>query len=183
MIRMRAAVLGSPISHSLSPVLHRAAYRALGLAWEYDAIEMLPAGMPDFLASLDDTWAGLSLTMPLKESVQPLLASLDDVARLTSSVNTVYRENGSWRGANTDVFGIVRSLADAGVHNPTSARLLGAGATARSAVAALRDLGVRSLVVCARRLEQAESVADLARHLGVDTRIEGLDPVPVDEDL
>ena len=86
---MRAAVLGAPISHSLSPALHRAAYAELGLDWTYDAIECDAAGLPGFVETLDDSWVGLSLTMPLKRAVLPLLDELLETARLTGVVNTV----------------------------------------------------------------------------------------------
>lgn len=180
---MHAAVLGSPISHSLSPILHRAAYVALGLDWTYEAIEMTTEQLPDFLASRDHTWRGLSLTMPLKESVQPLLSEIDSMALLTGSVNTVYRDDGGWRGANTDVFGIERSLREAGLAAVSSARILGAGATARSALVAMAELGVSSVVICARRIEQASALADLAVTVGLVPRIADLTPEPVTEDL
>jgi shikimate dehydrogenase len=176
-------VLGSPIAHSLSPALHRAAYSALGLDWSYEPIEMAPAGMPEFLHSLDDSWAGLSLTMPLKESVQPLLAEIDALATMTRSVNTVFRGEHGWAGANTDVFGIVRSLTEAGLTSATTARVLGAGATGRSAVAALAELGISEVVVCARRIEQAEELARLGTQLGLAMRVRDLTPEPVLEDL
>lgn len=180
---MHAAVLGSPIAHSLSPALHRAAYSALGLDWTYEPIEMTPGEMPGFLASLDDSWAGLSLTMPLKESVQPLLSHIDDVADLTGSVNTVYRGETGWCGANTDVFGMVRSLQVAGLGPITTARVLGAGATGRSAVAALAELGASEILVCARRSEKADELAQLARTLGMQARVRDLTPEAITEDL
>ncbi len=180
---MHAAVLGSPIAHSLSPALHRAAYSALGLDWTYEAIEMTPAGMPEFLSSLDDTWAGLSLTMPLKESVQTLLADIDATAALTRSVNTVYRGKIGWAGANTDVFGIVQSLNEVGLESALTARVLGAGATGRSTIAALKEFGVAEVVICARRREQAEELSCLAGELGIRARIRDLTPEPVTEDL
>jgi shikimate dehydrogenase len=182
-VRHRAAVLGSPIAHSLSPALHRAAYEALGLDFTYDAIEMTPDHLPAFLSSLDDAWIGLSLTMPLKESVQPLLSEIDEVALRTSAVNTVYRHDSGWAGSNTDVFGISTSLREVLPSEPRTARLLGAGATARSAVAAMSDLGVQSLVVCARRATQAQEIAQLARSFGIEADVCDLDPVPVREDL
>jgi shikimate dehydrogenase len=163
-----AAVLGSPIAHSLSPVLHRAAYAALGLDWTYDAVEVDEAGLPAFVAGLDGTWAGLSLTMPLKGAVLPLLAEVDPLAAALRSVNTVLPAgDGTWRGTNTDVDGIVQALRRAGVVAPVSATVLGAGATARSAVAALARLGVPNLTVCARRPDAAEAVAALAEAVGV----------------
>jgi shikimate dehydrogenase len=135
----RAAVLGSPIAHSLSPALHRAAYAALGLDWSYDAVECREEDLP---AVLDRPWAGLSLTMPLKRAVMPLLDEVSDLARAVGCANTVVFEEGRRRGFNTDVHGIVAALAEAGVGAPASAVVLGAGATACSALAALRDLGL-----------------------------------------
>ncbi|MCW7991352.1 shikimate dehydrogenase, partial [Streptomyces platensis subsp. clarensis] len=88
--RRRAAVLGSPIAHSLSPVLHRAAYRELGLDdWSYDRFEVDEAALPGFVGELDSSWAGLSLTMPLKRAIIPLLDEVTDVAASVEAVNTV----------------------------------------------------------------------------------------------
>jgi len=176
-VSRRAAVLGSPIAHSLSPALHRAAYKSLGLDWSYDAIEVDESSLPAFLASLDSSWAGLSLTMPLKECVLDLVDEVDDEARLLRSVNTVLPTRAGWRGTNTDVYGMVESLVRAGVeHEPASATILGAGATARSAVAALARLGVTSVLVCARRPEPANAVAVLAQALGLKSQVAALEP-------
>lgn len=173
----RAAVLGSPIAHSLSPALHRAAYAALGLDWRYEPIEVDQASLAAFMAGLDPTWAGLSLTMPLKETVIELLSEVDDEARLLRSVNTVLPSPRGWRGTNTDVFGIVESLRRAGADesNP-SVTILGAGATARSALAAVARMGASSVVVCARRPEAAAEIVSLASSFAVDARGASLDP-------
>jgi shikimate dehydrogenase len=120
-------------------VLHRAAYAALDLDWTYDAIEVDADGLPSFLASLDDTWAGLSLTMPLKQAVLPLLASRSDLVAAVEAANTVLLP--ARHGENTDVAGIVYALAEAEVPAPRRAVVLGGGATARSALAALAQLG------------------------------------------
>ena len=176
---MRAAVLGSPIAHSLSPALHRAAYAALGLDWTYDAIEVDEAGLPAVIASLDADWAGLSLTMPLKEAVIPLLADVDQEARTIRSVNTVLPHREGWRGTNTDVYGMTTALLEHGLDaTPRLAVVLGAGATARSAIAALHRLGTPVVVVCARRPEPAAEVVEIARLLGLRARVAGLDPDP-----
>jgi shikimate dehydrogenase len=164
----RAAVLGSPIAHSLSPTLHRAAYAALGLDWSYDAIEVDEAGLPGFLATLGPEWVGLSLTMPLKEAVLPLLSGIDADAARVRAVNTVLPDGGGWRGTNTDIDGMVTALRRLGCTGGRGV-VLGGGATARSAVAALQRLGLESLVVVARRPEAAEDVAALAD--GVPVRI------------
>ncbi len=173
----RAAVLGSPISHSLSPTLHRAAYASLGLDWTYDAFDVTEEQLPGFLDSLDESWIGLSLTMPLKERIIPLLTTIDPVAARVGAVNTALRRAHGWDGANTDIDGIVEALQRAGI-DPASATatLLGAGATARSAVAALQRLGISRLTVCARRPEAARTVADLAESLGMECLARDLAP-------
>lgn len=163
----RAAVLGSPISHSLSPVLHEAAYRALGLrGWSYTAIEMTEPGLAHFVAGLDDSWRGLSLTMPLKEVAFDVAAEVTPLARSARAINTlVRRPDGAWKGDNTDVHGIVSALRR--VDHGGAARILGAGATARSALIALHNLGVGRIDVAARRPEAALTLADLAERLGM----------------
>ena len=124
---MRAAVLGSPISHSLSPALHRAAYAALDLPWRYEVIELLPAGLPAFLDGLDDHWVGLSLTMPLKQTVLPLLGTASELVRITGAANTVVLTGSERHGHNTDVAGIVVALREAGLERPQTGAVLGAG--------------------------------------------------------
>src|SRR5688572_11268753 len=104
--RRRLGVLGSPIEHSKSPSLHRAAYAELGLDWEYVAIEVDGPGLPAFIESRDETWRGLSLTMPLKHDVLPLLDGVDEVAVLAGAANTVLFDSAGRRGFNTDVGGI-----------------------------------------------------------------------------
>ena len=163
---MRAAVLGSPIAHSLSPVLHRAAYDALGLAWTYDAIEVLPADLASFVGSLDATWAGLSLTMPLKQTVLPLLDSASKLVVGTGAANTVLLLGGECRGENTDVAGIVEALREAGVSSVAQSVVLGGGATAASAVAALQQLGDPAPTVLVRSALRAGPLLAAAARLG-----------------
>lgn len=168
MVLRHAAVLGSPISHSLSPAMHRAAYAALGLDWAYEAIEVDEAGLAPFLASLDDSWAGLSLTMPLKEAVIDLLVDVDPTASALASVNTVLPAQGGWRGTNTDVTGIVQALREAGLRpGARTGLILGAGATARSALAAMAGLGITDVLVSARRVGAAAGLLPLAEAFGV----------------
>jgi shikimate dehydrogenase len=181
----RAAVLGSPIAHSLSPTLHRAAYRFLGLDWDYTAIECTELEFPGFFASLDGEWRGLSLTMPLKEVVLTVVEDVSDVARAVHSANTVFRAGPDhpWQATNTDISGMENALREIGVASVTSARVLGAGATARSAIAAIAGLGGSSVVIHARRPEAATAVADLARRLGLEPGIADLTPVAAECDL
>ncbi len=124
----RAAVLGSPIAHSLSPVLHRAAYRELGLgAWTYDRFEIDEAALPAFVEGLGQEWAGLSLTMPLKRAVMPLLDEISETAASVEAVNTVvFTEDGRRVGDNTDIPGMVAALRERGIEQVDSAAVLGA---------------------------------------------------------
>jgi shikimate dehydrogenase len=165
-------VLGSPIGHSLSPVLHRAAYAQLGLDWTYDAIEVDEAGLPGFLSACGPQWAGLSLTMPLKRAVLPLLDSASDLVGVVGAANTVVFSDAGLVGHNTDVAGMIGALraidAAAG-----PAMVLGGGATAASALAALAGLGCPSVVVCARRPEAAGELAVVAERLEVTLEVRG----------
>ncbi len=164
----RAAVLGSPIAHSLSPALHTAAYAALGLdGWTYTAIECDEAGLPGLLASCDRRWVGLSLTMPLKRAVLPLLDRTEPLAAEVGGANTVVFERDERHGYNTDVSGMVTALAEAGITRPASAAILGAGATACAALAALRETGLASVVVLVRDQARAGDLLAAASRLGV----------------
>src|SRR4051794_40926681 len=146
---MRAAVLGSPIAHSLSPVLHQAAYEALGLSgWSYEAIECDEAALRQVLERLERLGrAGASLTMPLKRAVLPMLAQTDRVVSDVGACNTVLFGgiDGDWHGANTDVPGMVAALRAGGRKAASSAMVLGGGATAASAIAALAEVGVSAI--------------------------------------
>ncbi|OPC84786.1 shikimate dehydrogenase [Embleya scabrispora] len=165
----RAAVLGSPIRHSLSPVLHRAAYAELGLThWSYDAFEIDEAALPGFVAELDASWAGLSLTMPLKRAIRPLLDEIGAVARDVDAVNTVVcAADGRRVGENTDVPGLVAALRERGVERVESAAVLGAGATATSALAALREVTDGPVRVYVRGAEREREMHAAGERLGV----------------
>lgn len=169
---MRAAVLGKPVAHSLSPVLHRAAYEALGFTdWSYDLAECDEAGLAGYVNSRGPDWAGLSLTMPLKRAVLPLLDHVDHLAAATGGANTVvFRPEGRY-GYNTDVQGIVDALTEAGVAAPASVMILGAGATACSALAAVGELGAPGADVMARDASRAGGVLATASRLGLQVRL------------
>ena len=164
-------MLGSPIAHSLSPVLHRAAYDALGLAdWTYDAIECDETALHDVLSRLERAGcAGASLTMPLKRAVLPMLVRTDRVVADVGACNTVLfgGVDGDWHGANTDVPGMVAALRAGGVGRESSAMVLGGGATAASAMAALAELGVAEVAVYLRRPEAAGELVAVAERIGV----------------
>jgi shikimate dehydrogenase len=173
---MKAAVLGKPIAHSLSPALHRAAYRELGLDdWTYDLFECDEAALPAFVGSRGPEWAGLSLTMPLKVAVLPLLDHVDPMAVATGGANTVvFRPEGRY-GYNTDVQGIVDALHEAGVTVPGQVAIVGAGATACSALAAAGELGAPGAEVFLRDPARAAAVQATADRLGLALRLRPLE--------
>lgn len=171
----RAAVLGSPVGHSLSPVLHQAAYRALNLnGWRYDAYQVDEAALPAFLSGLSPEagrWAGLSLTMPLKRAVIPLLDQISDTAASVEAVNTVvFHPDGRRLGENTDIPGMLAALRDRGVATVSSAAVLGAGATASSALAALAQICSGEVTSYVRSVARAEALSRTAHRLGIRLR-------------
>jgi len=171
----RCAVLGSPIAHSLSPLLHRTAYARLGLDWTYAAHEVTEQTLPTYLAGLDPSWRGLSLTMPLKRAVLPLLDEADAVVRTVGAANTVLLSPGRRAGANTDVSGLVTalqtSLSDVTRAPDGRALVVGAGATAAAALASLADLGMHAVDLHVRDPARADEARLVAGRLGLDARV------------
>ncbi|HEY3261803.1 MAG TPA: shikimate dehydrogenase [Pseudonocardiaceae bacterium] len=168
----RAAVLGKPVRHSLSPVLHNAAYAALGLrGWHYDLFECDEAGLPGFVSRLGPEWAGLSLTMPLKRVALTVADQVSPLATAVGAANTLVLgvANGrpTRRAENTDVAGIVAALREAGLPRAERAVVLGAGGTAQAALAALQTLGVTAPTIVVRAPERAADLVAAARRLGV----------------
>ncbi|MEE6267233.1 shikimate dehydrogenase [Streptomyces diastatochromogenes] len=168
----KAAVLGSPIAHSLSPVLHRAAYDELGLTgWEYGRHEVDESGLPGFLEGLGPEWAGLSLTMPLKRAVIPLLDEITPTAASVEAVNTVvFSPDGRRRGDNTDIPGMLAALRERGVQQVERAAVLGAGATASSALAALARICTGEVTAYVRSAARADEMRGWGERLGVLVR-------------
>ncbi len=181
--RIRAAVLGSPVGHSLSPVLHNAAYAALGLTWwRYEAIECDESGLPAFLDRCGPDWAGLSLTMPLKRAVLPLLDRAEPLVTEVGGANTVLLAAEQRLGYNTDVPGMVRALR---AHDPSAGRparpagpalIIGGGATACAALAALRALGEESATVLVRDLRRTGELRASADRLAMSVEVRLLEP-------
>ncbi len=181
----RAAVLGHPVAHSLSPVLHAAAYRALGLdGWEYGVHDITEDTLEGFLHDVDPGWAGLSLTMPLKQVVIPLLDHVEPLAEAVGAVNTVLfsgvggagRGGVTSTGTNTDVHGIVAALREGlGTRRVSDAVVLGGGATAASALAALAELGCASPRVFVRSLERIGPLRAAVARMGVSPTFEVFD--------
>jgi shikimate dehydrogenase len=171
----RCAVLGSPVEHSLSPALHRAAYRHLGLDWQYDAIRVEEDELAAFVAGLGPQWRGLSLTMPLKRAAAALADSSSEVVQLLGVANTLLLRAGGRHAENTDVTGIRAALAEQGVGWVGSAAVLGGGSTATSAVAALAAM-TDHVVVCVRSPQRTGSLEAVAEAVGIR-----LDVVPWDQ--
>jgi shikimate dehydrogenase len=171
-VRHRAAVLGHPIGHSLSPVLHHSAYRALGLDdWDYGRVECTSDGLSAFVSGLDDSWAGLSLTMPLKQEVLRLLDERDPLVDATGAANTVVLREGRRLGFNTDVEGIVRALDELTAETLPEAVVLGGGATACSSIAALAARGTHRVYAYLRRVPAGDVLVTTGRDLGVEVRV------------
>jgi shikimate dehydrogenase len=176
---VRCAVLGDPVDHSLSPVIHRAAYAGLGLDdWQYDAVQVPAGGLAGFLDGLDPAqWRGLSLTMPLKREAVPLLSSYDEWVGASGACNTVLLEpEGSLHGLNTDVTGALMVL---GEHDlaPERVVVLGGGATATSLLLALAELGMRHATLAVRDPDRAaDTVRAVAGHRAGTT----VEVVPID---
>jgi shikimate dehydrogenase len=162
----RAAVLGRPIGHSLSPVLHRAAYASLGLNWTYDAIDCGVEELPAVLAERAD-WVGFSCTMPLKRAALGVASSVAPMAAAAGAANTLLRTDDGWRADNTDVVGIVAAVGSA----PSSVTILGAGGTAQAAVVALSVLGVGGCTILVRDRSQTDAVRGSAAAVGVHVEI------------
>ncbi|MEO0067204.1 MAG: hypothetical protein RJB63_329 [Actinomycetota bacterium] len=171
----RFAVLGSPIAHSKSPAIHLAAYRVLGLDWEYGRAEVQKGLLRTFLAGLEDPWNGFSVTMPLKEEATRFAEILDPYAQLTGATNTLFQDEfGKWHGFNTDVFGIVQAVTEARIGLVKHALIIGSGATATSAMVAISVLNPQAHVeVLARNPESRKALLALGKKLGLKVRRAG----------
>ncbi len=159
-------MLGSPIAHSLSPTLHRAAYAHLGLDWSYEAVEVREHELAGFVGSRDETWRGLSLTMPLKQAAVQVASSTVDPVGVTGVANTLILAGDQRVAYNTDVPGMAAALAEAGVVRVGTATVLGGGSTAAAAVAALAPL-TDGVVVVMRSVRRAGAVQAVADRVGV----------------
>lgn len=170
----RAAVLGKPVAHSLSPVLHGAAYEALGLTgWTYERVEMDADGLPAFVGGLTDEWVGLSVTMPGKRSALAVASEATERARIVGAANTLTRlPSGGWRADCTDVDGVAQALRIAGSPTGGSGVVLGAGGTAQAAVVAFAELGFSDVVVVARDRGRAADTVAAAEAAGLTATVE-----------
>ena len=187
-MRQQLAVLGDPIAHSKSPLIHRAAYTELGFDWEYTAVRCARGELAGLLETLPPEWRGLSVTMPLKEEAHAVAAVLDPVAAESGVVNTLLRLSGSagWAGFNTDVAGLAAAIQRSGLDAARTV-VIGSGATAVSAILAARRLGAERVTLLARN---AQAATDLCRRFSgsresagaTAVRVETVSPADLDAD-
>jgi shikimate dehydrogenase len=181
---MRAAVLGRPVSHSLSPLLHRAAYAALGLDdWTYDALDIGAEDLPDLLAGLGEEWRGFSVTMPCKQAAVEVAQIVEPLPRLLGAANTLVRTEAGWRAENTDVTGVGMALQLAGVERVGHAAIIGAGGTAAAAAVALSSLGAQHVDVVVRNPDRAGDVLRVLETLGVSAGVTEFDHADLEAPL
>jgi len=176
-MEVRCAVVGSPIAHSRSPILHRAAYAALGLTgWTYDRVELRATQLAGWLSGLDKTWRGVSVTMPVKQSALDCADSASELASLVGAANTLLRTERGWHADNTDVAGLLGALDEgrtAAAGRAASATVLGAGGTASAAVAALAALGHQHVGIVVREPTRAHALFGLLARLGMTGQLYG----------
>ena len=181
----RAAVIGRPVGHSLSPLLHRAAYRALGLGdWTYDALDLGAEDVPVLLAGLGEEWRGFSVTMPCKQAAVTAADEVAPLPRLLGAANTLVRlPDGGWRAENTDVFGVGMALQLGGVEGVQRAAIIGAGGTAAAAAVALAELRAEHVDVVVREPARAADLVRVLGTLGVTTTVTRLAGAVLDADV
>jgi shikimate dehydrogenase len=177
----RFGVIGHPVAHSKSPLLHRAAFGALGLPLSYDLCDVAPGGLSAFISGLSQEWGGFSVTMPHKVDALELSDDVDLIARVTNAVNTlVLRRSADGQivnisGYNTDVHGIVASFADADATRARHAAVIGSGATSASAIFALAEMGVEHVSILARNIDKAQDLLSVASEVGLSFSAHTLD--------
>jgi shikimate dehydrogenase len=180
----RAAIIGRPVGHSLSPLLHRAAYAALGLQdWTYDALDLGAEDVPVLLAGLGQEWRGFSVTMPCKQAAVAAADVVEPLPRLLNAANTLVHTENGWRAENTDVTGVGMALQLAGVERVTCAAIVGAGGTAGAAAVALSSLGAQHVDVVVRDPARAGDVLRVLEVLGVDASVTPLSEADLDVPL
>lgn len=167
----RVAVVGKPVAHSLSPVLHMAAYEALGLNWTYTRLEASESELPALVAGLDESWVGLSVTMPGKRAALELATTATQRATAVGAANTLVRRADGWAADCTDVDGVAGALRAAGCTSGTTGVVLGAGGTACAALAGLAALGLSSATVVMRDVARAFAAVSCAKAVGLEVEV------------
>ena len=178
----RLGVVGDPVEHSRSPQLHLAAYASLGLDWSYERVRVPVTELASFVGSLDSSWRGLSVTMPLKGEAHDLAMWRDDASLFTGVSNTLVKSVSTsdsavatWDAFNTDIAGIEDPLRRLGFTSINSATIVGAGATASSALVALSRLRCINVDVAVRDVARARTLRDLGSRLSMEVRVHQLE--------
>jgi shikimate dehydrogenase len=184
MTKSKFAVLGDPIEHSLSPAIHLAAYAQLGLDWGYERVLVRSGELAEFSSAEGLGFSGFSVTMPLKAEAASIASHSDDLVRQLGIANTLIRTDGGLFAFNTDVFGITKALGEFWSTNPASIALLGAGATARSALLAIHQNAPSAKVtVYARESTDTNPITKLANSLGLLASVRELTEFGTDHEL
>ena len=166
----RLGIIGHPISHSISPLFQQAALDAIGFDGAYEAWDVAPDGVGEFVAGLRSPGTlGINVTVPHKEAVIPFLDEVDDWASTAGAVNTIVNRDGRLTGHNTDGIGFLRALREGAGFDPRGrdVLVLGAGGSARGVVYALARAGIAQLFIANRTLERAERLVGIAIDSGV----------------
>jgi len=184
MTSKRFAVLGDPIEHSLSPAIHTAAYRHLGLDWSYGKFEVHSGELEDFMKAHRSAFSGFSVTMPLKIEAAALADNMDSIAESLGVANTLVMTSEGVSAFNTDVFGITQALEQCWGNNIRTIAILGAGATARSALMAIHLMAPEAMVrVYVRSTSNTEPIVALSTELGITLEVTGLESYGANQDL
>ncbi|MET9630912.1 shikimate dehydrogenase [Lentzea sp. NPDC006480] len=173
----RAAVIGSPIEHSLSPVLHNAAYAALGLDWEYTRLECAEDSVASLVSSLGPEWVGLSCTMPTKRAALAVASSVTSRAVAVGAANTLVRVESGWHADCTDVDGVVGALREKGFPGGSRGVVIGAGGTATAVLAGFASLGISSVSLVVREPSRAAEAVATAGRVGISVEVLALSSV------
>jgi len=155
------AILGNPVQHSLSPMIHNTAFQNQGLNFIYIAIDLPSENLSIAMQGLSSLgFSGVNVTIPHKESVLPFMNHLSEAAQAIGAVNTIVCNHGQLYGDNTDIIGFLSPIRDLTLHG-TSMTILGAGGAARAAAyGLLREFNPQPLTLVARRVNQAQKIAD-----------------------
>ncbi|MGB3414242.1 MAG: shikimate dehydrogenase [Microbacteriaceae bacterium] len=185
---LRLAVIGHPIAHSKSPALYRSAYDTLEIPMSFQAFDVLPEGLSEFVATETPPLRAFAITMPHKVEIIPLLDVLSPLAAELQVVNAVViseRNGKTYRyGYNTDVYGIVGAIQQLGGASLKSMLIIGGGATATSAIAAARELGLSSIRLIVRNIQKSESLLAFAESIGIQMSVETMsDEFDIREDV
>lgn len=178
------AVLGDPIEHSLSPVIHLAAYRQLGLDWSYERAQVQSGELANFTSAQGLEFSGFSVTMPLKTEAASVATNSDDLVKKLGIANTLVRTANGLEAFNTDVFGITKALEDCWLSIPERIAILGAGATARSALLAIQqNAQLAHVSVYVRSSTDTKTITELAKTLGLSVTVRGLQDFSEEQEL